>query len=254
LASATLASADSPLEISGALVSMEEDVQVRVDAKNTGDERLGEVRVAGDLIGRHALAKIGDLEPGQAASAVLTFPYASEWRPGRHVLPLSIDYAPNSDAAAPRANLLAYLILPLAASAEPALRIEAPVVSLDIRSRVSVRLESADGQPHRARVRVQTPRGLIAPDPPPVVEVPAHGAITVDVPLLHGAAPPDSHLGLLLVAEALEGPTERMAMATSAVDIAPAPAWLGHLRAPLLLMTLILLVAGGVAEGRRARS
>jgi hypothetical protein len=220
-----------------------------VDAKNTGDERLGEVRVGGDLLGRHASARIGDLEPGHAASAVLTFPYASEWRPGRHVLPLSIDYAGDSDAH--RVNLLAYLILPLAASAEPALRVEAPVVSLDIRSRLPVRLESADGQPHRARVRVETPRGLVAPDPPPVVEVPAHGAITVDVLLLHGAAPADSHPGILLVAEALEGPTERMAVATSAVDIGPDPSWLGHLRAPLLLVTLILLVAGGLAEGRR---
>jgi hypothetical protein len=45
-----------------------------------------------------------------------------------------------------------------------------------------------------------------------------------------------------------------MAVATSAVDIAPDPAWLRHLRAPLLLATLILLAAGALAEGRRARS
>jgi hypothetical protein len=100
---------------------------------------------------------------------------------------------------------------------------------------------------------VKTPRGLVAPDPPPVVDVPALGGVTVEVALLHGAAPPESRQGILIVAEALEGPIERMAVTTSAADIAPDPAWLGHLRAPLLVVTLILLVAGGLAE-RRTRS
>jgi hypothetical protein len=75
----------------------------------------------------------------------------------------------------------------------------------------------------------------------------------VDVALLHGAAPPDFRQGILVVAEALDGPIERMAVATSAVDIAPDPTWLGHLRAPLLLVALVLLVAGGLAERQRAR-
>ena len=72
--------------------------------------------------------------------------------------------------------------------------------------------------------------------------------------LLHGAAPPDSRQGILVVAEALDGPIERMAVATSAVDIAPDPAWLRPLRAPLLVAALVLLVAGGLAERHRARS
>jgi hypothetical protein len=92
LASATLARAQSPLEVSGALVSTDEDVEVRVDLKNTSDERLAGVRLGGDLLGRHADRRCGDLEPGHTASALLSFPFASEWRPGRHVLPLSIDY------------------------------------------------------------------------------------------------------------------------------------------------------------------
>jgi hypothetical protein len=212
------------------------------------------VRLGGDLLGRHGDAKLGDIDAGGTASAVLTFPYAAAWRPGRHVLPLSIDYAADPGSVPPRLNLLAYLILPLAASAEPALRVSAPVVRLDIQSRLPVRLESADGQPHSARVRVLTPRGLVAPDPPPVVDVPAQGGVTVDVALRHGVAPPDSRQGILVVAEALEGPIERMAVATSAVDIAADPSWLGVLRAPLLVVTLILLGAGALAEGRRPRS
>ena len=51
---ANLARAEAPVEVSGALVSTDEDVQVRVDVKNTSDERLAGVRVGGDLLGRHA--------------------------------------------------------------------------------------------------------------------------------------------------------------------------------------------------------
>ena len=229
-------------------------MEVRADVRNTSDERLVGVRLGGDLLGRHADGRLGDLEPGQTASVVLAFPYASEWRPGRHVLPLSLDYAAAPGSVAPRTNLLAYLVLPLATPAEPALQIAAPRLSLDIHTRLPVRLESADGKPHRARVRVVTPRGLVAPDPPPVVDVPARGGVTVEVALLHGTAPPESRPGILIVAEALEGPIERMSVTTSAVDIAPDRAWLGHLRAPLLVVTLILLVAGGLAERPSTRS
>jgi hypothetical protein len=225
-----------------------------VDARNTSDERLVGVRLSGDLLGRHAEGRLGDIEAGRRSSAVLTFPYASEWRPGRHVLPLSIDYAAGAGSILPRVNLLAYLILPLAASAEPALRIAAPEVGLDIKSRIAVRLESADAEPHRARVRVLTPPGLVAPEPPTVMDVPARGVVTADVALLRGTAPPDSRQGILIVAEALEGPLERMAVATSSVDIAADPSRLRLVRAPLLVVALILLVAGAVAESSRARS
>jgi hypothetical protein len=251
---ANLARAEAPLEVSGVLVSTDDDVQVRVDVKNTTDERLAGVRVGGELLGRHADKTVGELEPGHTASALLTFPFASEWRPGRHVLPLSIDYGAGPGPNPTRVNALAFLILPLAGTAEPALRVDAPEVALDVRSRLPVRLSSADGQPHRARVRVLTPHGLVAPDPPPVVEVPGRKGITVEVALLHGAAPPDSRQGILVVAEVLDGPIERMAVATSAVDIAPDPAWLRPLRAPLLVAALVLLVAGGLAERHRARS
>jgi hypothetical protein len=250
---ARLAQGQSPLEVSGALVGTEEEVEVRADVRNTSDERLVGVRLGGDLLGRHAFGRLGDIEPGQTATALLAFPYASEWRPGRHVLPLSIDYAAAPGPVAPSLSLLAYLVLPLATPAEPALRIAAPPVSLDIRTRLPVRLESADGLPHRARVRVKTPPGLVAPAPPPVVDVPAQGGVTVEIALLHGAAPPGSRQGILIVAEALEGPIERMSVAISAVDIAPDPAWLGHLRAPILVVALVLLAAGGLAEWRGTR-
>jgi hypothetical protein len=227
---------------------------VRVDLQNTGSERLVEVRLGADLLGRHAAAQWDGLEAGQKAGVELSFPFASEWRPGRHVLPLQVDYRSTSGPAAPRQSLLAYLILPLARAAEPALRVSAPVIALDLRALLPVRLESADGQPHRARVRVLTPAGLVAPDPAPEVDVPTSGGVTVDVPLLHGAAPAGSRQGLLVVAEALDGEVARMAVGVSAVDVAPDPSWLVRLRAPLLVLAGVLLLAGGLAERHRKHS
>ena len=251
---ARLARAESPLEVSGVLLGTEEDVQVRVQIRNTSEARLRDARVEGDLLGRHADGALGDIEPGHVSSVVLTFPFASEWRPGRHVLPLAIDCEAPPGSLPSRTQLLAYLVLPLAATAEPTLRVTAPPVGLDIHTLLRVRLESADGQPHRARVRVVTPPGLVAPDPPAVVDVPARGEVMVEVALRHGAAPPNSRHGILILAEALEGPIERMAVATSIVDIAPDPAWLPHLRAPLVVLTLVLLLAGGLAERQRTSS
>jgi hypothetical protein len=87
-----------------------------------------------------------------------------------------------------------------------------------------------------------------------VVDVPGQGGARVEIVLLHGTAPPESRQGILIVAESLEGPIERMAVGTSAVDIAPEPARLAHARAPIFVLALILLLAGGLAERHRPRS
>jgi hypothetical protein len=242
-----------PIEIGGALVGSDETVLVRVDVRNTSDRRLTSVRVGGDLIGSQSEAGLGDLEPGVAKSASLIFPYDYEWRPGRHVLPLEVRFG-NGPASTPPTDLRAYLVVQLATAAEPAVSVAAPEVGLDVRSVLPVSLHSADGRAHRVRLRVETPRGLVAPDPPPVVDVPAHGTVSRGVPLLWGAAPRDTNQGILVVAEALDGPIERMAYATTTVTIAPDPAWLPRLRAPLALTSLVLLGAGLVAGWRRARS
>ena len=63
-----------------------------MDLENTSDELLSGLRVRGDLVGSHAEALPGAIGPGRTASAVLTFPYATEWRPG-----LSVAKRPPSD-------------------------------------------------------------------------------------------------------------------------------------------------------------
>jgi hypothetical protein len=254
LASATPVRAESPLEVSGALLGTDECVEVRVDAKNVGAAPLLALTVGGDLLGRHRTAALPDLPPGAAASVILRFPFASDWRPGLHVLPLEFDYAADPGPVPARTRLLAYLLLPLAATADPALHIDAAAASLEIRAPLAVRLSSADGRAHRARVQVKTPPGIVAAEPLPVVDVPARGSVAVSVTLLRGTAPSASRQGLLVLAEALDGPIERMAVAPATVDVAPDAAWLPALRAPASLLAAVLLLAGGLAEFRPARS
>jgi len=116
-----------------------------------------------------------------------------------------------------------------------------------------VSLESTDGAPHRVRVRVETPRGFVPEGRPQTVDVPAHGRVNVDVGLLRGTAARGTPQGVVIVAEAVDGPLERMAVATAIVEIAPDPAWLPRLRAPLAVVAFVLLAAGIAAEVRRAR-
>lgn len=240
--------------MTGALVGSDEAVEIRVDVRNTGEGRLTSLCLGGDLIGSHAEAALGDLDPGRARSATLSFPYDHEWRPGRHVVPLQLRYTPGAGSTPSLpTDVRAFLVLELAAPAEPAVRLTAGDLTLDLRGRLPVTLESADGRAHPVRVRVFPPRGLVASGPPPVVDVPAQGSVSVGVPLLYGAAPRDTPVGVLVVAEALDGPLERMALATATVAMAPDPAFLPKLRAPLALVALVLLGAGLLAEWRRTR-
>jgi hypothetical protein len=235
------------------LLGSDEAVVVRVDVTNTGASPLRAVRVAGDLIGGRAEAALQDLGPGGTGRAPLVFPYDVAWRPGLHVLPLRLRYTA-ADGAPAEKHALACLLVQIAGPATPALEVSAEPAQLDLRGALVVTLRSADARPHRARVRVLTPPGLVAPEPPPVVEVAAAGATRVDVPLAWGSAPRASRQGLLVVAEALEGPVERMAFAPAEVMIGPDPAWLPRLRAPLALAALLLLGAGLGAEARRPRA
>jgi len=248
--------AELPFTLGGVLLSSDDAVEVRVDLTNAGGARLSSLEVGGELIGGRAQASLGDLEPGQSASAVLTFPYAHEWRPGRHVLPLAIRYRlEGAEDSAPR-DARACLVLVLGESpAEPAVRVTAGDVTLDLRAEMPVTLESADGFAHRVRVTAETPRGLLAAAPAAEIDVPPRGPISLVVPLLYGSAPRDSRQGVLVVARTLLGPQERMAFATATVEIAPSAAVLPRIRAPLAVAALVLLVAGLVAERcRRFRS
>jgi hypothetical protein len=92
-----------------------------------------------------------------------------------------------------------------------------------------------------------------ADGPPIAVAVPATGTATVRIPLARAGAAPGSRHGVLVVAEAIDGPLARTAVETARVEVAPHPSVLRRLRWPLLLLGLALLVVAGTAECRRHR-
>ena len=116
---------------------------------------------------------------------------------------------------------------------------------------MTVRLESTDGEAHRMRVRALTARGVRPEGPPITVAVPATGTATVRIPLARAGAAPGSRQGVLVVAEAIDGPLARTAVETAQVEVAQHPSLLPRLRWPLLLLGLALLAAAGLAEWRR---
>lgn len=117
-------------------------------------------------------------------------------------------------------------------------------------------MESADGAPHRVRVRVQTPAGLQAPDPAEV-DVPAAGVATASVRVWRSSATRGTRQPLVVVAEPMDGNGARVASQQAFAEILPDPAWMPRLRRPLGVLALLLMAAAALLElrrGRRARN
>lgn len=240
-------------EVAGAVESADEALDVRVDVINGGDVAAASVDVRGELGDEVDVVPLTSGVPANATRSVL-FRFARVPRPGVHVLGLRLDY---TEAAAPgrtpvTTSQRAYLMLSLGAAPGAALRLSAGEASIGTRGTVPVRLESADGAPHRVRVRVLTPRGLNA-DAPVEVEVPASGAATAEVPVLRGNVPRPSQQGILVVAEVLGGDVAQASVTAGLVHIAPDPALLPKLRWPLGAAAIGLLLAAAVVETRSRR-
>jgi hypothetical protein len=116
-----------------------------------------------------------------------------------------------------------------------------------------VRLSSADGQPHRVRLRALTARGLRAEGEGVEVAVPGAGPVAAALPLVRAGAPRGSRQTVLLVAETLDGPLARTTVATAVVDVAPMPGLVPQLRPVLLALALVLLSIGVGFEVRWRR-
>jgi len=145
----------------------------------------------------------------------------------------------------------AYLLLALGAQPGPPVRLSVPSTRLIHQAVVAVGLESADGAPHRVRLRALTPRGLNALEPEQPVEVPATGRVEAPLRVLRAGAPAGSRAGIVLLAGEVDGPLERTAVATADVEVAADRPWLPRLRAPLLALALALLASAVLIELRR---
>ena len=240
-------------------------LEVRVVVTNRGDQAAVPLEVVGEFLGERREARVVEgVSPGGEAAVLLGFA-AEDARPGLHALTLLLEHPVGGavDAAGnpPVESQRAYLLLALGSNPGPAVRIEVECPEEDaeadcaavigVRGEVTVRLESTDGEAHRMRVRALTARGLRTEGPPITVAVPATGTATVRIPLARAGAPPGSRHGVLVMAEAIDGPLARSTVKAARVEIAPHPSVLRRLRWPLLLLGLALLAAAGAAEWRR---
>jgi hypothetical protein len=231
-------------------------LEVRVTVANRGDRAASPVDVVGELFGERREARLLTITPGGAGNVVLDFP-PPKVRPGVHALALPLEYpvqgAPDGAGSPPTASQRAWLLLALGARPDPAVRLLPSTLSLDVRGPLGVRLSSADGQPHRVRLRALTARGLRAEGEGVEVAVPGAGPVAAALPLVRVGAPRGSRQTVLLVAETLDGPLARTTVATAVVDVAPMPGLVPQLRPVLLALALVLLSIGVGFEVRWRR-
>jgi hypothetical protein len=241
---------EARLTVSGEVDTRDGALDVAVVLRNEGQAAAADLVVEGELLGRRGEGRVeAPIEAGSAGRALLRFPLEL-LRPGLHALALRLDYAQPAGATSQRAYLLLALGVPEAPP--PAVRLTVPDLELRDQGALAVGLESADAAPHQVRLRVLTPKGLRAERLRQVVTVPATGRVTAPVQVYRGEAPRGRPQGVLVVADAA-GDIARDAVATAVVRVAPDPALIPRLRAPLLVLAVVLLLAAVAAEYRRAR-
>jgi hypothetical protein len=230
-------------------------LEVRVVVTNRGDRPAAPLEVVGELLGERVAARLaGGVAPGREGGVLLAFAPAGA-RPGTHALTLLLEHPvegpPDGAGNPPVASQRAWLILALGASPPAPVRLAADPLRLEVRGDLAVRLESADGEPHQVRLRALTARGLRAEGGGTEVDVPARGASAAALPLVRAGAPRGSRHADCLVAEALDGPHARAAVLAVPVEVASDPSLLKHLRAPALVLGLLLVAVALGVEGWR---
>jgi hypothetical protein len=136
--------------------------------------------------------------------------------------------------------------------APPAVRIAASPVEMDVLGTVPLTIESADGAPHRVRLRTLTARGLHS-EGSPEVDVPGKGAVRAAIALRRAGAPRGSRPGLLIVAETVDGPVASTSATAVEVEVAGEPGLLPRLRLPLFVLGGLLVAAALFGELRSPR-
>ncbi|HEX9186574.1 MAG TPA: hypothetical protein VGB87_05870 [Vicinamibacteria bacterium] len=255
LAAPAAGQAEALLDVSGSVVSVSPRLEVRVVVANRGDRPAVPVDVEGELLGERRAARLTDgVAPGGSGAVVLDFPPEVP-RAGLHALTLLLEHPvegpPDVAGNPPVSSQRAWLLLALGSSPSAAVRLAAEPLHLDVKGELVVRAESADGGPHRVRVRALTARGLRAEGDGAEVDVPGSGAVAVRLPLVRAGAPRGSRHALLLVAETLDGDLARTAVQPVPVDVAADPALLPRIRSLVLAAGLALVVAALALEWRR---
>ena len=246
LAAAPPARAQALLDVSGSVVSVAPRLEVRVVVTNRGDRPAGPLEVTGELFGERRLGRLaGGVPPGGEGAVHLEFDPAGA-RAGLHALTLLLEHAlegpPDGAGNPPMASERAWLLIALGGpSPAPAVRLAADPLVLGVEGHLAVRLDSADGERHRVRVRALTARGLRADGSGALVDVPAEGTASAALPLVRAGAPRGSRHAVVLVAEVEDGPVARTAVLAVPVGVAADPSLVARFRAPLFALGLALL-------------
>lgn len=237
------AAAEVRLGVSAGAVELAADhLGVSVQVRNDGTTAAGPVDVDGEIFDSHSLARVPDgIPPGQTRAVTLRFP-PDVPRPGTYALSLLLDYA-SAGPSGPPLSQRAYLLLALGEVESPAVRMRLGETRLDWAGVANVGLESADGQEHKVRLRLEGPRGLRVVDPDGEITVPAQGEVRTPIHVFRGTLPWDTVQGVLAVATSTDGPAARTTVVVATARVTPDPAWLPRIRKPLLLATLALLGA-----------
>jgi hypothetical protein len=257
LAGGAPAGAEAVLDVSGAVVSIAPRLEVRVVVTNRGDRFAAPLEIAGELLGERQEARLADgVAPGSEGAVVFAFTPPAGARPGTPALTLLLEHpvegALDAGGNPPVASHRAWLLLALGANPGGPVRLHADPLRLEVEGRLGVRLESADGESHRVRLRALAARGLRVEGSPALVEVPARGASSSSLLVVRAGAARGTPHAVLLVAESLDGPLARTAVATARVDIQPDPSLLPRLRPTLLVVGLVLVAVALAFEGLRA--
>ncbi len=247
--SAVPAPAAARLTVTGTVAPDDEELVVTVQVDNRGDVGVIPLVVQGELLGGYdEVHKEAGIAPNSWTEVVLRFPQADA-RPGVHLVPLRLDY--QSPQAGPWISQAAYLLLSLGANPAPAVRVFVGETTVETRGRIAVELESADGRPHVAQLRLLTPKGLNPFGQAGDVSVPAQGRARATLEVLRGTAARNTRQGILVAAVTTDGDAQTAAVAEGSVVLAADPALMPRLRIPLTVVGLLLLLGVTVAEVRR---
>jgi hypothetical protein len=257
-ASAARARADAVLGVSGEVLATAPRLEVRVSVSNRGDQPAASIEVVGEFLEQRRAARLAaPLGPGQSGAVVLDFDVSAA-PPGVHALTLLLEHplpgTPDAGGNPPLSSQRAWLLVALRASPAPAVRVVARPARIDVRGLLEVSVESADGSPHRVRLRALSARGLRLETGALDLAVPATGAAVTQLPIVRAGAPRGTRHGVLLVAESREGPPLRTTVAVASVDVAPDGSLLPRLRTPLLVLALLMLLVVIGVEVWRPRS
>ena len=252
--------AEAILGVSGAVVSLAPRLEVRVVVTNRGDRPAVPLAVVAELLGQRREARIaGGVAAGASGTVSLGFEPGAA-RPGVHALTLLLEHPvegpPDGALNPPVASQQTCLLLALGANRGEAVRLAADPLQVVVKGVLRVRLESADGAPHRVRLRALGPRGLRAEGDGQTVAVPAKGSTSADLVLVRAGAPRGSRHEVLVLAETLDGTLARADTLAATVGVAPDPSLLPRLRGPLLALgfLLVALALGYEAWHRHPRA